>query len=177
MKNELGLMHIYCGDGKGKTTAAMGLALRAVGYGYRVVIAQFLKDGNSSELKPLSTFKNVTILSGKEVAGFSFAMNDEQKKIVTKNHNEPLENAISLCEDGECDVLILDEVFGAISTDLIDYEMLLSFIKNKPPQIEVVMTGRNPNEEFIKIADYVCDIKKVKHPYDKGIHARGGIEV
>ncbi|MFZ2537943.1 MAG: cob(I)yrinic acid a,c-diamide adenosyltransferase, partial [Oscillospiraceae bacterium] len=148
-----------------------------IGCGYRVVIAQFLKDGNSSELKSLSKFPNVTILSGKEVVGFSFTMNEEQKQLVTKNHNEHLKNTISLCQSEGCDMLILDEVFGAISTGLIDYEMLLSFIKNKPPQIEVVMTGRDPSEELIEIADYVSDIHKVKHPYDKGIHARDGIEV
>lgn len=177
MKNELGLIHIYCGDGKGKTTAAMGLALRAVGYGYRVVLVQFLKDGNSSELKALSTFPKVTIISGKEVAGFSFHMNEEERRIVTKNHNDHLTQAIALCQKGEGDLLILDEVLGAVSTGLIDYEKLLCFLKNKPQSLEVVMTGRNPSDELLSLADYVCDIHKEKHPYDKGIAARGGIEL
>ena len=176
MKEELGLIHIYCGDGKGKTTASMGLALRAIGHGFRVVITQFLKDGNSSELKVLSSFEKVTIISGKDVAGFSFNMSDEEKAIVTENHNNHLNNAIMLCENGECDVLVLDELLGAISTKLIDYERVISFLTNKPKNLEVIITGRNPNQELLELADYVCDISKVKHPYDKGIHARGGIE-
>lgn len=176
-KNELGLIHIYCGDGKGKTTASMGLALRALGYGYKVVITQFLKDGDSSELKAIKQFSNATVISGKQVAGFSFSMNDQEKEIVTKNHNEHLKKAIELCENGDCDVLILDEIMGAIKTQLINYDMLISFLKNKPPHVEIVMTGRNPNVELIELADYVSEVKKVKHPYEKGIKARGGIEV
>ena len=176
MKEKLGLIHIYCGDGKGKTTASMGLAVRAIGHGFRVVITQFLKDGNSSELKVLSTFENATIISGKDVVGFSFQMSEEEKAIVTKNHNDHLNQAIEICEKGECDVLVLDELLSAISTKLIDYDRLIGFLNNKPAQLEVIITGRNPNAELLELADYVCDIHKVKHPYDRGVSARGGIE-
>ncbi|MEG0692642.1 MAG: cob(I)yrinic acid a,c-diamide adenosyltransferase [Oscillospiraceae bacterium] len=177
MQNELGCIHIYCGDGKGKTTSSMGLALRAIGHGFRVVITQFLKDGDSSELKALGRFENATIISGKDVAGFSFTMNGEQKAMVTKNHNDHLKKAIEICQSGACDMLVLDELLGAISTGLIDYDLLISFLKNKPPKLEVVITGRNPNEELLDLADYVSDIHKIKHPYDRGIKARGGIEL
>lgn len=176
-ENELGLIHIYCGDGKGKTTAAMGLALRALGYGYRVLVVQFLKDGSSSELKALSTFPKASVISGKDVAGFSFAMNAQERLIVAQNHNDHLTDAIALCQNGGFDLLILDEVIGAMNADLIDCALLFSFLKSKPQTLEVAMTGRNPSEELIALADYVSELRKIKHPYDKGIGARGGIEL
>ena len=98
--NKMGLTHIYCGDGKGKTTAAMGLALRAAGYGANVVVVQFLKDGDSSEVKALRTFPNVTVISGKDVRGFSNSFDEAQRRKVTKNHNDHLREASALCEDG-----------------------------------------------------------------------------
>ncbi|WMJ22053.1 cob(I)yrinic acid a,c-diamide adenosyltransferase [Paludicola sp. MB14-C6] len=177
MKNELGLIHIYCGNGKGKTTAAIGLALRALGFGFQVVVVQFLKDGNSSELKALKMFPNATVISGKDVAGFSFKMTDDQKQIVKENHNQHLKSAIELCQNEQCDVLILDEVLDAVNLELIDYNMLIEFIKNKSSHIEIIMTGRNPKKELVDLADYISNVTKEKHPYDQGIKARGGIEI
>lgn len=177
LKNEFGLIHLYCGDGKGKTTAAMGLALRAVGAGFRVVIVQFLKDGKSSELKALQTFNAVRILSGQGVKGFTFTMSPSEKEVVKQVHQAHFSQAISWCEEGECDLLILDEVIGAINTGLLDRSALREFLKHKPPRLEIVMTGREPAQEWLDIADYVSEIKKTKHPYDKGIMARNGIEL
>lgn len=177
MKNELGLVHIYCGDGKGKTTAAMGIALRGIGCGFNVLIVQFLKDGDSSELKPLSSFPNVTVFSGKEIEGFTFSMTDEDKQKVYAKHNQHLKNAITLCNEGKCDILILDEAIGAMNMKLMDCEMLTDFLKAKPCNVEVIMTGRNPSDEIASYADYISEISKVKHPYDKGIQARNGVEM
>ena len=174
--NKMGLTHIYCGDGKGKTTAAMGLALRAAGYGANVVVVQFLKDGDSSEVKALRTFPNVTVIAGKDVRGFSNSFDEAQRRQVTKNHNDHLREAIALCEDGKCDMLILDEAMGALSTGMLDEKLLMDFLKNRPEHIEVVMTGRNPGAQLLELADYVSDIRNVKHPYDKGIPARPGVE-
>jgi len=152
MKNELGLVHIYCGDGKGKTTAAMGLALRAIGSGLNVVVVQFLKNGNSGEIKLLQNLPNVKVFANFDINSFSFSMNDEEK------------------------ILILDEIIGAINKGFFDESKLLDFIKNKTGNIEVIMTGRNPTQNCLDIADYVSNISKVKHPFDKGICARVGIE-
>lgn len=173
---KLGLIHIYHGDGKGKTTASMGLALRAVGFGYDVVVVQFLKDGDSSEITALRSFKNATILSGKDVKGFTFAMNDDEKSIVTQNNNAHLTNAIEMCKNEECDVLILDEILDAVNSNMIDYEMLIGFLESKCG-VEIIITGRNPKKELLDLADYVSEIKKIKHPYDRGIKARSGIEM
>ncbi len=174
--DSMGLTHIYCGDGKGKTTAAMGLALRAAGCGAKVVIVQFLKDGDSSELNALRTLPNVTVISGKEVRGFSFTFTEEEKARVREGNNSRLREGIELCTSGKCDMLILDEAMGALFTQLLDRKMLVGFLKNRPKHIEIVMTGRNPDAELLELADYVSKIEKVKHPYDKGIPARAGVE-
>ena len=86
------------------------------------------------------------------------------------------QQAIDLCNSGKCDVLVLDEIIGAVNNKTVDYEMLVDFLKNRPENIEVIMTGRNPKEELIEIADYVSEVNKVKHPFDKGIAAREGVE-
>lgn len=177
MKNDMGLVHIYCGDGKGKSTAALGIILRSIGYGYKVVLTQFLKDGDSNELKPLSTFSNIKIITGKDgVKGFAKYMTDEGKEIVKKAHIRHFNEAINYCRDEKCDLLVLDEVIGAINVGLMDYEMVLDFLRNKPENLEVIMTGRDPKEELLEIADYVSEVKKIKHPFDKGIGARYGVE-
>lgn len=172
-----GLIHIYCGDGKGKTTAALGIVLRAVSAKNKVLFVQFLKDGNSSELKTLSKFSNVKIITGKGVDGFTFTMTDKEKEIVKKIHNNHLTEAIDICKNNNIGVLVLDEIIGAINLKLVDYNILLDFLKNKPENLEVIMTGRDPNKELIDIADYVSEVKKIKHPYDKGIEARVGIDM
>lgn len=176
MKKELGLTHIYCGDGKGKTTAAMGLALRAIGNDFKVVIAQFLKNGTSTEIGLLAKYPNVKVFSYAELKGFTNIMNDIELDDCKNANNEILAQAIKLCNSGNCDMLILDEVIACINKELLDVEMLFDFIKNRPSNIELVMTGRNPQEKLIELADYVSEICKIKHPYDEGICSRLGIE-
>lgn len=176
MNEKLGLLHIYCGDGKGKTTAAMGLALRALGCNYRVMIVQFLKDGDSHELKAFKTFSQAQILSGKSVKGFTFTMNDSQKDILTQEITERFNHVVSQCANGECDVVILDEILDAIHCGFLDWDLFYHWVKHRPASIEVVVTGRNPSAELLELADYVTEMKKVKHPYDLGIAARKGVE-
>ena len=177
VKEDMGLVHIYCGDGKGKSTAALGIILRSIGCGYKVVLAQFLKEGDSSELKPLSTFNNIKIISGQGgVKGFAKFMTDENKEVVKKAHIRHFKEAINYCIDEKCDLLVLDEIIGAINVGLIDYDMVIDFLRNKPENLEVIMTGRDPKEELLEMADYVSEVKKIKHPFDKGIGARYGIE-
>lgn len=171
-----GLTHLYCGDGKGKTTAALGLAIRALGSGFRVVFVQFLKSHATGELSILNGLSDVTVIRGKEGSAFSFSMTEEEKEKTRHLHTENLKQAIDLGASGECDLLVLDEAVGAYNRNLIDKALLEEFVQNKPERLELVMTGRNPVQWMIDRADYVSEIKKIKHPYDRGIAARIGIE-
>lgn len=176
LKDQLGLIHIICGDGNGKTTSSIGIIMRALGQNYKVVLVQFLKDGNSSEILSLSQHENISIITGKDIKGFTKSMNNEELDIITENHNNHLMEAIEMCLKEEINLLVLDEVIDAINYNLIDPNILYNFIKNKPKNLEIILTGRNPDDFLLENADYVSEIKKVKHPYDKGILARRGID-
>lgn len=176
LKNQLGLIHIICGDGNGKTTSSIGIIMRALGQKYKVVLVQFLKDGNSSELISLSQHENISIITGKDVKGFTKAMNDKELDIIRENHNDHLKKAIEMCKKEEINLLVLDEVIDAINYNLIDQNLLYDFIKNRPKNLEIILTGRNPNDFLLNNADYVSEVKKVKHPYEKGIAARRGVD-
>ncbi len=171
-----GLIHIYCGDGKGKTTCSIGLLIRALGGGYSVIFTQFLKGSKTSELNILKELKGVKILRVDKKTKFSWEMNGEEKDDLKGDHNELFKRAIAEC-GAEKTLLILDEMVGTYAIDLIDREMVLAFLRSKPDNVEVVLTGRNPTQELLELADYVSEIKKIKHPMDKGIMARGGIEI
>lgn len=174
--NTTGLIHIYCGDGKGKTTAALGLAIRCAGSGKRVYFLQFLKGSPTSELAILEKIPNITIHRNSRDFGFSFAMTDEEKRLVTQMHNENLQAALDACAREGYDLLILDECMGALSTGLLDEALLRKGIAEKPATLELVMTGRNPPDDLVELADYVSEVKHIKHPYDRGIPARLGID-
>lgn len=171
-----GLIHIYCGDGKGKTTSSIGLIIRALGNNMKVVLVQFLKSSKTSELNILENLSGLTILRGKKGNVFSFSMTDEEKDLSREIHNGNLKAAIDLVRKENIDMLVLDEVIGAYNKDLVDKEMLIDFINNKPENLELVLTGRNPDKVLMSKADYISEIKKIKHPYDNGIKARKGIE-
>lgn len=169
---EQGMVHLYHGDGKGKTTAAMGLALRAAASGKRVAILQFLKDGDSHEVKMLAKLPNVTVLAGKVCSAFSWNMTPRQLQETRELHDQLLQKALEL----NCDVLVLDEVCGACSTNLLSMEPLQQLLEHKPQGLEIVMTGRNPQPCLLERADYITEMVKRKHPFDKGVAAREGIE-
>lgn len=172
----MGLIHIYCGEGKGKTTAALGLALRAAGSGMRVHIVQLLKGGPTSELHSLAQIPNITVSRPDKNYGFTFKMSEEDKRRLTECHNDLLIHAEKLIVDGEIDMLIIDEFNAAYEYDLVDCEIADRIILQKPENTELVLTGRNPQEKFVRAADYVSEITPVKHPYITGIQARKGIE-
>ncbi len=172
----LGLVHLYCGDGKGKTTAALGLLLRAVGSGCQALLVQFLKDGDSSEIALLRTLPGVTVLTGKDVPGFTGGMSDEQKETVRRRHQAHFDEAVRICREGGCGLLVLDEAIGAVNKGLLDGDALLRFLRERPDGLEVVLTGRDPQPPFVELSDYVSEICKRKHPYDRGITARKGVE-
>ena len=169
-----GLIHIYCGDGKGKTTAAIGLAIRAAGAGKRVVFAQFFKDGSSSEIRVLKAVENIQAVHCNTVRGFWKRMDDVQKAKVSKDYTSYLAEIIMLAKDA--DLLVLDEIISACNHGTVTEATVLDFLRDKPNNLEVALTGRGPSETLLKFADYVSEIKKVKHPYDCGIAAREGIE-
>ena len=176
MEKRRGLIHLYYGDGKGKTTAALGLTIRAAGSGLRIIFVQFLKSHGTGELSIIENIPNITVLRGKEGTQFSFSMSEEQKEKTKLVHNENLKKAMELAALGNCDMIVLDEAIGAYGRDLIDKQLLETFVQNKPDQLELVLTGRNPASWMINCADYASEIKKIKHPYDNGIPARNGIE-
>ncbi len=166
-----GLIHIYCGDGKGKSTAAMGLCVRAAGAGKRVVLAQFLKDGSSAERKPLQEL-GVCVIPCPAVKKFVFQMTPPEKCSLQEQTLAMWADATSR----NCDLLVLDELCGALSTGIMSEDTVLDFLKHKPEALEVAITGRDPSPALLAVADYISEIKKIKHPYDQGIQARRGIE-
>lgn len=171
-----GLIHIYCGDGKGKTTAAVGLAVRCAGRGNKVLLVQFLKSRDSGELYSLAKLPDIEVMRGKESKKFTFQMNEEEKHALLIEHNKMFEQVLAKIKNGGYSLLILDEVIGALKAKVFEMPKLIEFLRHKPENLEVVLTGRNPAPELVEIADYVSEMRKVKHPMDKGIMAREGIE-
>lgn len=169
-----GLIHIYCGDGKGKTTAATGLAVRCVGNGGTVLFFQFLKDNTSSERKILKNTGGITLVNGLEKMKFVWSMTDEEKQATREFYSTKFKE---LCDMSDMyDMVVFDEIIPALKYGFIKEKELINFLKNKSCKTEVVMTGRNPSAELIGTADYVTEMKKIKHPFDKGIAARPGVE-
>lgn len=169
-----GLIHIYCGDGKGKTTAALGLALRAAGSGRRVLLLQFFKDGKSSEFAALEKVPGIAVIPQTRTFGFSWTLSDEEKMEARAYYAGLLEDAFRRSAD--FDLLVLDEAMSACTTGMIGEARLLALLAERPGGLEVVLTGRNPSQALLDAADYVTEMKKIKHPYERGVAARKGIE-
>ena len=168
------MIHLYHGDGKGKTTAAMGLALRMAGRGRPVVIAQFLKGADSGERLALAQLPQVTLLPVPEKLKFLFAMTEEERRQEVWRAQELLARAGQAAADPDCGLVVLDEVCDGVNAGLIPLADLLSLLDCA--RAEVVLTGRDPAPELIARADYVTRFQKEKHPYDLGIPARTGVE-
>ena len=177
---EKGLVQIYTGDGKGKTTAAFGLALRAAGQGNKVLIYQFLKPdsvdtGERFSLKLGAVRIRVEALNVEWNMATSF---DDEKKVAEAKAgiSEALERLAQTAEKRFYDVLILDEIVFCLSKGLAKFEDIKNLIDRKDSAVEIVMTGRGATEELISMADLVTEMKNIKHPFDSGIGARKGIE-
>ncbi len=171
---ERGLVHIYCGDGKGKTTAAVGLSVRASGCGRRVVFAQFFKDGTSGECGVLQHLPGITFVRPEKSFGFFWTLSEAEKAEARDFYTAHLHRAMDLARDA--DLLVLDEAMSACAHGVIDEGELLAFLREKPEGLEVVLTGRDPSQAMQEAADYITEMKKVKHPFDQGIGAREGVE-
>jgi cob(I)alamin adenosyltransferase len=174
MQEQLGKVHVITGPGKGKTSAAFGLAMRAAGHGLRVHIIQLMKTGETSG-EVLSARK----LEGIRVEQFGTGRFVDPKGITQadkKAASDALERAQAVIEKGECEMLVLDEVNLAVSFGLLSAAEVLRLLRDRRKGIEVVLTGRNAPIEFIEYADYVSIVESKKHPFDQGLEARKGIE-
>lgn len=173
---ETGLLHVYAGDGKGKTTAAIGLAVRAAGAGRRVLFVQFMKGGETGELESFRKLDNIVVMRCEKHFPFYSQMTDEEKTEQRKQHNKMLYEILKQVQQCQIDVLVLDELTYPCQWDLIDSEQVKKLLELARGQVEVVCTGRNPQDWLLAMADYITDMQAVRHPYEKGITAREGIE-
>ena len=171
---ETGLIQVYTGNGKGKTSAAFGLALRALGRGLNVYIIQFIKGGfDYGELYIVDKLPNLTL---KAFGRGRFITEKPPKKEDVNLAEEALALAEEVVRNGEYDIVILDEINVALNLRLISLEKILELINNKPEHVELVLTGRYAPPEIIETADLVTEMIEVKHPFSKGYQARKGIE-
>ncbi len=168
-----GYIQVYTGDGKGKTTAALGLSLRAAGAGLKVYIAQFLKQGDYSEIKALKRFSDTIVL---EQFGLGQFVKGQPTQAEMDAARDGLEKARHVLLSGDYDVVILEEANVAVAMGLFSVKDLMEIIRQKPEHVELVITGRGAAPEVMEKADLVTEMKAVRHYYDQGVQARVGIE-
>jgi len=168
-----GYLQVYTGNGKGKTTAALGLSLRAAGAGMKIYIAQFLKQGHYSEIKALERFSDAIVL---EQFGLGQFVKGKPSQAEIDAALEGLDNAREKLSSGDYDVVILEEANVAVAVGLFSVKNLMDVIQQRPAHVELVITGRSAAPEIIEKADLVTEMKAVKHYYDQGVQARIGIE-
>ena len=168
------MIHLYTGDGKGKTTAAMGLALRALGRGKRVVCAQFLKGGKSGEILALEKLEGFTRVPTPAQVKFVFQMTKEEKADCAKDCARMLFEAVK--DAGDADVLVLDEICAALTLGMLAQREVLEALDALSARAEIVLTGRDAPAWLSARADYISEIRAVRHPYAQGVPAREGIE-
>ena len=171
-----GMIHIYCGDGKGKTSAAIGLAVRAAGTGMKVLFARFLKNEYSGELKVLDAVPQIEVIHLERSYGFFSTLSEKEKAEVKEMYLGLWNKIRDRVSSGGYDMLVIDEFMAAYNYGLIPHEEGVRFLEEKPEEMEIVLTGRDPDKELVKLADYVSEIRKIKHPFYLGITARRGIE-
>ncbi|MBQ8165966.1 MAG: cob(I)yrinic acid a,c-diamide adenosyltransferase [Lachnospiraceae bacterium] len=190
------MVHVYCGNGKGKSTTSIGLCARAAGNDIPVLLVQFLKDDTSGELKVLNNLSNVQIMHSDKFFGFTWNMTEAELKeqaeifdrmlgMVSTWIDEKLQEVGKLTEvdqnhgkkNGIKLLVILDEIIPAIDCKLVEESVLFKLMDSyNMEDVEFVLTGRNPSEELKSRADYISCIEAVRHPYEKGITARQGVE-
>jgi len=166
------MIQVYTGKGKGKTTAALGLAIRAAGAGLKVYIGQFIKGKEYSELKALKKFKNIKV----ERFGRGCFIKKTPAKKDIELANRGLKRIREILVKRIYDLVILDEINIALHLGLLDLKDVIQVIKKTPKKTELVLTGRHAHRKIIEIADLVSDIKEIRHYYKKGVIARRGIE-
>ena len=170
-------IHIYCGDGKGKTTAAIGLSVRSCGRGWPVVLSQFLKGSTSGELNVLRSLPNYHYVEAPTTTcKFVFQMNEEETTEYGQQVRQHFADTVEAVKKYHAKLLVMDEVLDAVAMGMLSDEALADFLRNRPEDLEVVMTGRAPTPCTDPLADYITRMQKVRHPFDKGLNARQGVE-
>jgi cob(I)alamin adenosyltransferase len=174
-KSGKGLVQVFTGDGKGKTTAALGAILRAAGHGLNIFIIFFIKGSYAyGEFSALAKLPNVRVASFglRQFINKRAGINPEEKR----QAEVALTAAREAVNSGDYDLVVLDEINIALDFHLIEIDDVIDIIKDKPSHVELILTGRNADSRLIEIADLVTEMVKVKHPFDKGVKAREGIE-
>ena len=170
------MIHVYYGDGKGKTTAALGLTLRAHGGSLRCVVVQFLKDWNVGELEALKILGIPALRGIAEGPSFSNEMSEAEKEKTRKIHEWNLRIAFQWGIEGNRDFIVLDEALDALNLNLLGEEPLRQYLDEQREKLEIVITGHQPVDWIMERADYVTEMVKHVHPFDRGITARKGVE-
>jgi len=173
MVEKIGLIHVYTGNGKGKTTAALGLGLRACGNGLRVHMIQFMKGRRYSEIDAI---EKIPLFSVKQFGRDEFVNKKQPEQIDIDLAIKGFHYAQQVMNEKNYDVIILDEINVAIDYDLIPLQDVLTFLDEKPEHLELILTGRYAHPEIVKRADIVSEILEIKHPYQQGIPSRKGID-
>lgn len=170
----MGRVHVYYGPGKGKTSTALGVALRCAGAGYKILIHSFIATNTSSEVEALKELSNVTYVPSIPLKRYTFMMSEEEKAQARQQNDRKLEE---LMEQAKAyDMLVLDEALYAVEVGILTEEKLMEYLIRKPCPLEIVLTGKTPSEKILAVADYATEMKKVKHPLDFGLSSRLGIE-
>jgi len=173
MSLKKGFIHVYTGNGKGKTTAAIGVGIRATGEGLKVIMIQFMKGRRYSEIDALQHIKNFTVVQfGRD----EFVSKEKPDQIDIDLAQKGLLYTKDVVQNGLYDLVILDEINVAVDFHLISLEDLITLIAMKPETVELVLTGRYASPEIIKHADIVSEILEIKHPYQTGVQSRKGID-
>ena len=172
-----GLIHIYTGEGKGKTTASIGLAIRAAGQGLNVLLVQFFKSDkdSSGELNIIrERIPEIEMIRMNE--RHPLFKKEERPGKIKDSVEETFREAVDKALHGDYDLLVMDEIHSAVAGNWLAVEEVIGFLKHKPEKLEVVMTGRKAHDRLFEMADYVTEMNMQKHPYEKGVTARKGIE-
>ena len=172
-----GLIHIYTGEGKGKTTASVGLVVRAAGQGLKVLFVQFFKldDASSGEKEILKKLPGIELLRS-NVRHPIFTKEKTNKELLKQSIGETFETVKKKIASDGINLLVLDEINSVLTGGWLDIDDMIDFLENRPEGLEVVLTGRDAPVELVKMADYVTEMLKIKHPFDSGVKARKGIE-
>lgn len=177
MKLEKGLVQVYTGEGKGKTTAAIGQGIRAYGNGLKVYMLQFLKGGKTGELKTIDELgDNFKIFRFEKPKDFTWNLTEEEKEELRLEIREGYNFALEAVKENKCDVLIIDEIMAVLSNKFLTVEDVLHIIENKPKTMELILTGRNVPKEILERSNLVTEMKCIKHYFNEGVPAREGIE-
>ena len=169
----VGLVQVYTGDGKGKTTAALGLALRAAGHGLRTYIGQFLKGRPTGELRAAKLLGPYLTIEQFGEAQFVLAKGDARQAALARQGLQRVRQALT---GGKYDIVVLEEINVALDLELLTLEEVLALLEERPPEVELVLTGRGISQELISRANLVTEMVAIKHPYEQGVGARPGIE-